>query len=153
MKNYENPDLLKLYNICETGNIEALAEIEEGLSTLLKIPNRGENSPLIIAADSCFPDIVKILIKHGVDVNYRTDLGETALDVACVSGDLESVNVLLKNGANPMSLDRFGVSVLERAQDSESDEIIKVIQNAIHNEKSKRTKKDTLKYTQKNGHQ
>lgn len=131
MKNYENPDLLKLYDICENGNIEALVEIEKELITLLKIPICGENSPLIIAADSCFPDIVKILIKYGVDVNYRTDLGETALDVACVSGDLESVNVLLENGANPLSLDRFGVSVLERAQDTDSDEIIKVIQNAI----------------------
>lgn len=126
----ENIELSKLFEACEKGDVTYLSSNEEKVKELLSLELGGENSPLIAAADSGCSETVKKLIVLGADVNYKTDLGETALDVACVAQDLESVKILLEYGADPLSVDRFGVSVLERAENS-SNKIALLIKRAI----------------------
>jgi len=121
----------KLHSACDEGDIESVKEMlfnlkkfQEKVSFVIE-----SHTPLIVAANSGFSEGVEVLIDYGVDVNYRTDLGETALDVACVAKDVKSVQLLLDNGANPLSIDSFGVSVLQRAEDS-GDEILLMIKDA-----------------------
>ena len=123
--------LEKIYDACEKGDVEFLKEMLSELEELQKnIPKDRDHTPLIIAADSGFSEIVGILVKHGANVNYKTDLGETALDLACSAKDAKSVKILLENGANPLSIDRFGMSVLQRTEDS-GEEIISMIKSAV----------------------
>ncbi|KAL1856383.1 hypothetical protein Daus18300_010755 [Diaporthe australafricana] len=41
-----------------------------------------------------------LLLKHGADINAKSSLGKTALQVACHRGNEEGVRFLLKMGAN-----------------------------------------------------
>jgi len=95
----------------------------EGVRTLIKndlsLVNfyGGDNSPLILAADSGGKEIVELLLEVGADVNYCNATGETALSVACFNGDINIVKLLLEKGADENHIDRFGVSIIDNASD------------------------------------
>ena len=65
-------------------------------------PNQKDSegvTPLIHAADIC-PELVKVLIQHGADVNYRCPTnGYTPLAIAQLNGDVESEALLREAGA------------------------------------------------------
>ena len=47
------------------------------------------------------PKLIELLLKYGADPNVKTSNGRTLFEDACVSGNVERVKLLLKNGANP----------------------------------------------------
>jgi hypothetical protein len=51
-------------------------------------------------------EVVGILLAHGASLEATNDLGESALMWAARAGNPESINVLLKAGANPARLDQ-----------------------------------------------
>ena len=81
---------------CRNGHVEAMAEF-------LPFMKNTEicHQALSWAAESCRATIVNMILhQHGVDVNakYR---GDTALFKACKTGDFQTIDVLLKAGADP----------------------------------------------------
>lgn len=66
-------------------------------------------TPLMLCAKSGYfrlikngrPDLAEILIRAGVDVDYRNVNGQTALTIAAADGNLEVCEVLVKAGAGP----------------------------------------------------
>ncbi len=60
-----------------------------------------EYTPLMRAASTGNPEIVKIFLAKGAEINSVTDKGDTALSQACRSGSLDTVKLLLNNGADP----------------------------------------------------
>ena len=58
-------------------------------------------SPLHLATEYNNVEMIKLLIKGGFDVNIQNNLGQTPLLFACYHNFYESVDVLLKYGANP----------------------------------------------------
>lgn len=69
----------------------------------------GGTTPLSGAANGGHEEMVAFLISRGADVNRRDGLtGETALLSAAEMGQLGTVKLLLKNGANPCSTDNDG---------------------------------------------
>lgn len=84
----------------------------------------GRNSPLHVAIASGYDDIVKILVKHGADINGKTHWGEqtrgtfcgilTPLQVAVVVTENESmVRTILEEGADC----RYISTILDQAVD------------------------------------
>lgn len=55
-------------------------------------------------------DIVKMLIKNGIDVNLKDDQGWSSLNWAAFKANAKMVKILLDNGANPNIVDNDGVS-------------------------------------------
>ena len=47
-----------------------------------------------------FPDVARLLLEHGADLNARNNFGETPLYQAVANGTAEVVRVLLEHGAN-----------------------------------------------------
>lgn len=45
-------------------------------------------------------NVIKLLVKHGADVNYRTDTDSTPLRAACFDGRLDIVQYLVNHKAN-----------------------------------------------------
>lgn len=69
----------------------------------------GRYSPLTSLLNTNRVSTVKLFLKHGVDVNYQYNKGETALTEAskgCKNFDM--VKLLLYNGADPTLMDKFG---------------------------------------------
>lgn len=89
--------------------IEALEQerFEEARALILK--KKGINrvdeynqSPLILALQKRKPDLVRLLIEAGANVNIESKtIYRTALQIAAQSGDLEAVRLLLAKGALP----------------------------------------------------
>ncbi|KAK6627845.1 hypothetical protein RUM44_010324 [Polyplax serrata] len=61
---------------------------------------KGDCTPLMEAASAGHPDIVKLLINHGAEVNAQSCSGNTPLMYACSGGHEAVVRVLLENEAN-----------------------------------------------------
>lgn len=65
--------------------------------------DRGADSNRIfslhVATDQNYPDMVKLLISKGVDINHQNEFAETALHNAAKGGFLEIAKILLQNSA------------------------------------------------------
>ncbi|XP_037532088.1 B-cell lymphoma 3 protein homolog [Nematolebias whitei] len=57
-------------------------------------------SPLMHAVESNNPDMVHFLIENRCDVNSQSYSGNTALHIACGRGQVDTVRLLLKSGAD-----------------------------------------------------
>ena len=93
------------------------------------------------------PSFIKLLIQHGADPDLRgrnfydsNAPGKLPLEIALESGSLESVRLLLENGANPDLACSDGQSLVEKAFES-SEEIAKAFI-----EYNAEIKSDTLLY-------
>jgi len=69
-------------------------------------------TPLIETAITRQRNIAEILLKRKVDINKPDVTGRTALHWAVDNNDLEFVELLLENGANPNAYTRSGLAIL-----------------------------------------
>jgi hypothetical protein len=76
-----------------------------------------KHTPLNLAISAIDDDedsnkMVKLLLKHDADVNFKDGYGHTALYEACEAGHNEVIDTLLDEGADPNITDNFGVTPL-----------------------------------------
>lgn len=62
-------------------------------------PNRYDSTPLIEAI-VYNPERIPLLLELGADINFHAKFGKTALGQACITGNIEAVNILIDNGAD-----------------------------------------------------
>jgi hypothetical protein len=63
--------------------------------------NEYNQNPLLLALEAGQPELARLLIEAGADVNIKSKMYMTPLRVATQSGDLETVKLLLAKGASP----------------------------------------------------
>ena len=74
---------------------------------------KAQNEPeILVAARNGQTDVVKGLLKHGVDPNLQDKYGDTALIEAAHRGHLDTAQVLLENGAKIELRDGDGMTAL-----------------------------------------
>lgn len=71
-----------------------------------------------------FTETLKVLLDAGADVNAKSALGETPLMQMCQLNNLEGVQILLERGANPTTQNKYGVTVLQYADNNLEIKII-----------------------------
>lgn len=87
------------------------------------------NPPLLMQSDA--PQIVQLLLDHGVNPNRANSSGETPLMHAAASGQTEIVRLLIAAGADLDAVDpRYGSTALMRALDAEWDETAQLLRAA-----------------------
>ncbi|KAF0686302.1 Aste57867_21908 [Aphanomyces stellatus] len=78
--------------------------------------NLEDESPLLIAAASGEPDLVRLFVESGhVDVNQRCASGITAVHAAASTGQFPCLQVLVEYGGDVMAVDERGWSVMHYA--------------------------------------
>jgi hypothetical protein len=116
-----------IYLAAERGHLEvvrrlvSLEEVEINQTVWHK-------SPLFIAIENGYRGIAKLLLAQGtrLDVNAKTFLGDTALSKAASYGNLDVVELLLKDDRlDIMAINRFGESVLELAARNGKEHIVR----------------------------
>ena len=88
--------------------------------------NKNGFTPLILASYYNRIEIAKILLAHQADINAISNMG-TALMAATYKGDLEMVNFLLDNKANPNITDKKSTTALHLACIFNKTEIAKTL--------------------------
>ena len=74
-----------------------------------------EETALTFAVVNEYPDIVKVLIKVGAEVNWRDTKGWVPLTYAVYSGNAEIVRLLIDSAADPNHVDMNGDTILLHA--------------------------------------
>ncbi|MDP6433759.1 MAG: ankyrin repeat domain-containing protein, partial [Candidatus Scalindua sp.] len=73
------------------------------------------NTALMFSVSLAKPDIIKALLKAGVDVNVRNKKGNTALIIAAWHGRINMVKLLLAKGVDINVKDKYGNTALKIA--------------------------------------
>jgi len=65
------------------------------------VPNDMGAQAIFATVNSNRPNLIRVLLAHGADINSRDAHGRTPLITAAISGNLIMLGSLLENGANP----------------------------------------------------
>ena len=95
-------DLTPLMIACNVGAVKgsgiALKLIEAG-ANVRYVRKSDEMTALKFAVNRCSPDVIQALIDHGADIDGPRGTEQTALMLAARANNVESLKVLVKNGA------------------------------------------------------
>ncbi|MBI1317682.1 MAG: hypothetical protein GC168_01880 [Candidatus Hydrogenedens sp.] len=84
--------------------------------------------PIHLAVAAGYPEMCRILVEHGSDVNARMRYGGwTPLHFAVPAESTEIINLLLKAGADPTIEDDDGTSAIALAADSGKPELVAML--------------------------
>ena len=144
---------LEFKQICRSNSVQELKTVIANEKNFANIRFAEMDTPLIIAAKKAGnPEILRLIIKAGVDVNAHNEDGETALiEIMDEPVNLECVKVLLENGANPNLADEDGKTPLMKALDDDLPaDVIDALLDAGANVKARDRKgRDIFYYTKK----
>ena len=73
-------------------------------------------------------DVVRLLLKRGVDPNIQDQYGDTPLHIAAHGGHDDVVKLLLEYGADPTVKDKDGRTPLDLARAEGRHEVVSVIE-------------------------
>ena len=99
----DRPVSQPLIDAAERGDLTAAKRLlDHGVSpdSVVFSPNHEERCALEIAASSGHPEMVRLLLDRGADVNAPNFWGGTAITAAAVSGDPEATRLLIRHGAD-----------------------------------------------------
>ncbi|KAH7371493.1 DYW family of nucleic acid deaminases-domain-containing protein [Pyrenochaeta sp. MPI-SDFR-AT-0127] len=80
--------------------------------------DKESNSALVLAACEKYPDIIKLLLEHGTNIDYQNKHGRSSLMEAALWGRIDNVKNLLECGANRQLRDSHGRQAIEFAEPS-----------------------------------
>ena len=96
------PKKTDIFSAIKAGDAEAVKEaLGPGRSAAVHATDQYRKTPIEYAARENRPDIVRLLLQAGADVNYKDMTDRTVLGMAVDSGHSETVRVLLAAGADP----------------------------------------------------
>ncbi len=114
------------FDAIRNNDIPQINQIIQKDRSVVNIKNKSGFTPLILASYYNRTEIAKILLAHQADINAISNMG-TALMAATYKGDLQMVNILLENKANPNIADKKGTTALHLACIFNKTEIAKTL--------------------------
>jgi ankyrin repeat protein len=85
---------IKFFKATEKGNIDSVKKLLEQDKILINTKGTTNKTAIHLAAINGNCDLIKILIKYGINIHATTKLGHTALDCAKIADNNEAGNLL-----------------------------------------------------------
>ncbi len=118
------PFLQTTYDFARLGSVEQMKAMLEAHPEFLNAPVGVRGSTLLhTAAYNDHSDVIQELIARGATINQKNLVGETALYSGVLRGGKESIEALLKAGADPGLPDNNGLTPLKLATDRKFTEV------------------------------
>ncbi len=89
-----------IFSATSKGDLQEVKKIISQNKKLIFAKDSTRQTPLHVAAEKNFVDIVKFLIEKGADVNAKNQRGATPLHLACQNGRLRTAELLVRFGAS-----------------------------------------------------
>lgn len=102
-----------LYHAISYSHVDAVAALIKNGSRTDMVDDNGEGSLLFSALDS--PEILRLLVDSGIDVNLTNSSGNAAINVASSQGKVEAAKILIDGGADINHQDAYGWLPIEDA--------------------------------------
>jgi ankyrin repeat protein len=131
MSKYQEDLNYELFTAVDSGESEICESlIKKGADVDAR--NSNYHTPLYNAAHQCNIDVVKVLLKNGASVNYKSqDTGETPLHAAAATSNFydapKTIKELLEHGANIDEKNVYGYTPLKVAISANDIEAIKTL--------------------------
>ena len=119
------PAVVMLFSNAVTANAFTTSENKTSFEVVNPAPSK-----LNLAISKGDLSKVQQLVEIGVDVNKKDERGKTPLMYAILYKQTEIVSYLIRNGADYRAEDPNGISIQEYAEQSKSEEIIKLVNDA-----------------------
>lgn len=88
----------------------AKALLDGGVSPNAPTKGQGSDPALFDASNEQTPEVMKLLLSRGADINLKDSLGATAVSQTLSGMQLDQTEYLLTQGANVNNINRLGVS-------------------------------------------
>ncbi len=85
------------------------------LIATLELKDSAGRTPLHLAVSHCHPDVIKVLIEHGANVENRAEGGTTPMHLAAQEGCADAITLLIAAHADINARDDQGRTPLTRA--------------------------------------
>ena len=120
-KNGKEAPAIDIHTAVVSNNVEAVKQhLEAGTNINEKDPFGG-SSPLISASLFDKPEMVKILLDAGADINFQNNDGSTALHTAAFFCRPEIVKMLLDKKADKNIKNKYGATAYDNVSGSYAD--------------------------------
>ena len=106
----------ELCRLCRSGQLLQLKEVLYYNNVVLSYSSTKGNTLLHEAVDADQPDVVQLLLLHGLNPNKQSKQGLTPLHLAVSKGLVDCVRALLENGADIMIKDDSGQNAITKAE-------------------------------------
>ncbi len=118
-----------LIGYLENPDYERIRREVEADPSLVSMKRDGSGRTLLhLAANDSQPELARLLIQHGADVNASDPSEGTPLHLAAESGSLEIVRMLLSHGAASVNVqDGRAMTPLDWAALKRNDDVVKVL--------------------------
>ena len=111
------------------GGVDVNSRDAHGITPLMHAA-RGDRPKIANPPPTDHPEVVEMLIKHGAEVNAKTDSGFVALFWAARYGHEQVAKVLIDNGADVSAKDKDGVTALKWATTNKQAAVIELLRVA-----------------------
>lgn len=120
----EPPSGAELHRAVARQDLEKVRSILKENSSVVEVMDKFGLTPLMVAAQKGFTDVMEILLEFNADPNYANSNGKTSLMVACYAGQEYSARLLRRNGALWETRDKNGLTAVHCTADGGHDDLL-----------------------------
>ena len=143
-----NDQIEKVFSYAVDNNITSIVQNMIDFGANIKPTNIVE-TPLHHASSKGHPEVVRILLEKGADIEATNLNGDTPLHIASEEGHIDVVKILLEAGADKEARHKLGWTPLILASENGHTDIVELLKNYTNSTtasgKKKRKKKPTKK--------
>lgn len=128
----QNQDLFQAIHDQNARKVAVLLDEQQAdPNAVLQLGPGGQVSALTLAVNTSSVEVVKLLVQHQAQLEWKDWFDTTALVYAAGIGNKEMVEYLLESGADIRANDGQGNTVLTAAQESKNKSLVRLVESRM----------------------